>query len=224
MTVDTLLSPSPPRSKEVANERRGGEALGVHESLLPCKMLYPPLSSRLESSLWTTWNPSTFQAVLLYLFFRWILICVPSWTVLCFGKFSRKLLLFIGLCLAENWFQKLSKNWKLQVKLLCLAIPRRFLITRKYGESLKFFVKGTALLLNFLSIKHDMTVHFFVSTHFCRCTTPLARNSRTCNIYLGGCWHSFLCSLQSYQESWQVCKGIWLLEVCEVKILDHCGQ
>ena len=31
----------------------------------------------------------------------------------------------------------------------CLAIPRRFLITRKYGESLKFVLKGTALLLNF---------------------------------------------------------------------------
>lgn len=159
-----------------------------------------------------------------FLFFSWILICVPSWTVLRFGKFSRKPLLFIGLCLAENWFHKLSKNWKLQIKLLCLAIPWRFLITRKYGESLKFFVEGTALLLNFLSIKHDMTVHFFVSTHFWRCTTPLARNSRTCNIYLGGCWHSFLCSLQSYQESWQVCKGIWLLEVCEVTILDHYGE
>ena len=55
MTVDTLPSPSPPRSKEVANEGWGeGKASGVYESLLPCKMLYPPLSSRLESSLWTT--------------------------------------------------------------------------------------------------------------------------------------------------------------------------
>lgn len=147
MTVDTLLSPSPPRSKEVANERRGGGKPWVCMNLsclVRCSTIPSPQDWNLHCGPLET--PVHFKQ---FLFFSWILICVPSWTVLCFGKFSRKPLLFIGLCLAENWFHKLSKNWKLQIKLLCLAIPRRFLITRKYGESLKFVLKGTALLLNF---------------------------------------------------------------------------